>query len=51
MRTLEYDQDEEYDDYEEYVEDHERLEEEYLRYLQRQRSLPEYPEREHGASF
>ncbi|XP_065063667.1 PAS domain-containing serine/threonine-protein kinase-like [Rhopilema esculentum] len=47
---VQYDYDE-YEEEQEYVAEHERLEEEYIRYLQRQTSLPETYEREHGASF
>ncbi len=39
------------DDYEDYVKENELLEEEYMKYLTRQGSIPDYPEREHGASF
>lgn len=38
-------------DHEEFVREHEHLEEEYMRYLQRQSSFPEVYERAHGASF
>ena len=37
--------------HEEFIRENEHLEEEYMRYLQRQTSFPEVYERAHGASF